>query len=766
MDLHFLPLVRHEGQDQAELPGLHIAVPPRRMARGRQSDRLILYFTMEGNAPLVAEQQEQLIRRLVEVYYKTPGSVTAALRNVIENLNQYLLDRNLRAASTGRQGLGLLTSITLRDDRLILAQSGSVAAYLLTADEVQHIVDLEPTRRGLGLGRTAPLSYAQMSLSDNDVLLVSHQPPAAWNENLLTGLHGQGLESLHRHLVPAAGDGLAAVLIQARPGPGKTFLLHPKPLPISAEQVTPQPSEVIEEAVPAIEETPTVDEPLEMSPPPEAVTWDAPPADVPPMQAAPALEDELISPPSTTPPPVSPTYPEEETPELVSPVRGARRRTRRSLALPVLATISRAFGTAFSALSQSLSTLFKRMLPGEGSLPAPVMLLTAVIVPLIVVAVATVIYFQSGVAGQYQGLYAQAVQAAGAAQAENDPLARERAWQTVLEKLDQADAYQVTSDTQALRDTALQAIDELNLAIRLDFQPAIIEGLPSGSQVTRIVATETDLYLLDSSTGVVVRAIFAGRGYDIDKTYQCGPGAQGSQGIGPLVDIHLYPKPDGSGTALLGMDGQGNLLECSPGAPPLFTLLASPPAGWAGPNAFTIHAGDAYVLDPGTKQVWVYRNGSFSTPPDLFFDQDIPPLEDAIDLAAGQEDLFLLHQDGHITLCSIGSLGVVATQCTDPQPYADARPGRSGLPLTPPAPFIEVRSTQPPDPSLYLLEAGTPGVYHFSLRLAYQRQLRLQMNLVTRDILETKSATAFALSPDGRVMFLAFGDEVLYAGMP
>ena len=53
---------------------------------------------MEGNAVLTQELQDQLLKRLAETYYKTPGSVTAAMRNVIESLNQYLLDRNLRPA--------------------------------------------------------------------------------------------------------------------------------------------------------------------------------------------------------------------------------------------------------------------------------------------------------------------------------------------------------------------------------------------------------------------------------------------------------------------------------------------------------------------------------------------------------------------------------------------------------------------------------------------------------------------------------------------
>jgi hypothetical protein len=430
-----------------------------------------------------------------------------------------------------------------------------------------------------------------------------------------------------------------------------------------------------------------------------------------------------------------------------------------------MATVGRAFGTTFGGFSQALGTLLKRMLPGDLNLPAPVMALTALIVPLVVVGVAMYIYFQRGVAGQYQALYAQAQQAAGAAQAQSNPILQEQAWATVLQKLDEANKYQNTS-SDPLRAQAQQAIDALNLTYRLDFQTAIVEGLPSPTQVKRIIATDTDLYLLDASTGSVYRGISAGRGYDIDTTFQCGPGLQGSQGIEPLVDIQLFPKPDGTGSVLLGIDSIGNLLECAPGAAPLFTLLAPPPAGWGKPVAFTVHAGDAYVLDPQTKQVWVYRNGNFSTPPDLFFDQNIPPLEDVIGLAAGLEDLFLLHQDGHITLCSISGLGVASTQCTDPLPYLDARPGRDGQPLVTPSAFIEVLATQPPAPSLYLLEPGTPAVYHFSLRLAYQRQLQSQRNLATSGAIGSRPATAFALTPDGRVMFLAFGNEVFYAGMP
>ena len=120
MDLNLLPLARRDEQELLELPGLHIAARPRRMARGRQPDRFFLYLATEGDLPLSPSQQEQLLGRLSQTYYKTAGSVTAALRAAAEALNQYLLERNLSSASSGQQSIGLLILFTLRECSVII----------------------------------------------------------------------------------------------------------------------------------------------------------------------------------------------------------------------------------------------------------------------------------------------------------------------------------------------------------------------------------------------------------------------------------------------------------------------------------------------------------------------------------------------------------------------------------------------------------------------------------------------------------------------
>jgi hypothetical protein len=419
-------------------------------------------------------------------------------------------------------------------------------------------------------------------------------------------------------------------------------------------------------------------------------------------------------------------------------------------------------------LGRALGNLLKRMLPDESilTLPSSVMAFTAIAVPLVIVGLASVIYFQRGRAGQYQAYYAQAMQMAQQAEAEANPLAQPQAWQEVLGLLDQAEAYRVTAESRALRQRAQQALDGLDLAYRLDLQPAITGGLPTSARIVRMAAAETDLYLLDAEQGGVLRAIFTGRGYEIDRQFQCSPGPSAGQGTNSVVDILPFPKPDGSKTILMGLNADGSLLECEPGLSPLIENMAPPPSGWKAPRAFTYYLGHVYVLDPEANAVWIYRNSDFTQAPRLFFNQQVPPLKDVIGLAVNQDDLYLLHQDGHVTLCTFSELEVVSTTCTDPLPYIDRRPGREGQPLNPRTPFTAILATSPPDPSLYLLQPAAQALYHFSLRLTYQRQLRPLNPFIPRASNTPAVATAFTLSPDGRLVFLAFGNEVLYAGMP
>ena len=222
----------------------------------------------------------------------------------------------------------------------------------------------------------------------------------------------------------------------------------------------------------------------------------------------------------------------------------------------------------------------------------------------------------------------------------------------------------------------------------------------------------------------------------------------------------MVALPAGQGASLLGMDAQANLLYCKPGEPPLFDVLTPPFTQWGKPSALALSANNLYVLDPEKNAVWIYWNADKATQPEAFFTENFPPMADVIDMAVEKNDLFLLHADGHTTLCTYSELGVAITQCTDPLPYIDSRPGHEGQVLAPYPAFSKIVNTQPPDPSTYLLDATHQALYHFSQRLAYQRQLRPQTPISGGD------ASAFAFRPDNRLVFLAVGTQVYYAGMP
>jgi hypothetical protein len=121
LDIDLTPLYRRAGQDQAAVPGLLIARKPRRPARSREVDQLILHLALAGNATLPLDLQDKLLAELVKTYYDANGSVTTALRLTVEALNQLLLKRNLQSAGN-QQMIGTLTLATLRGDQLYLAR--------------------------------------------------------------------------------------------------------------------------------------------------------------------------------------------------------------------------------------------------------------------------------------------------------------------------------------------------------------------------------------------------------------------------------------------------------------------------------------------------------------------------------------------------------------------------------------------------------------------------------------------------------------------
>jgi hypothetical protein len=378
---------------------------------------------------------------------------------------------------------------------------------------------------------------------------------------------------------------------------------------------------------------------------------------------------------------------------------------------------------------------------------------------------ASLVYLNRGRAAQYDLLYQQASAAAETAAAETNLLARRTAWQQTLELTRQAETYVTSAEAATLRQTALQQLDELDLIRRPEFRPAIIGGLPANIRITRLEVSQGDLYLLDDASGIVLRAIRTLQGYEIDRGFQCGSPSTPERPVNPVVDIAKWPREMQPSAALLALDAGGNLFFCrADGQAPQVVRLAAPPDhAWNDLRGMVVDMGSIYVLDSSQNAVWAFWNGQIDTPPEMVFNQnpeDIPVITDVTDLAVSNYELYLLHADGHITLCGYSGIEGLSTTCGEPK-FTDIRPGREQMEMVMGSPFSQILYSPPPDPSLFLLEAQNQAIYHFSLRtLTFQRQY------LPQDALSRNPATAFMVNTLDRTLFMAFGNEVYYATMP
>lgn len=737
LDFILLPLVRKAGKDRPKMPGLYATAPPRRTARGRASDYLILHLALEGNAPLSSSGHSKLLESLAEAYFKTGGSSTAAMRRVAEGLNEYLLKRNMNAASRGLQGIGMLTLAVIRYEHIYFLQSGAGQVYLIRSEGVQHFHDPDDAGRGLGLSRAPSFCYHQSPLSPGDVLLISSHPPLSWNTTTLRTFHGSPLGDLHRRLIRRAGSELDAAMMLVREGEGKLQLLRPQPLREEGQAPRKQKQAARESAPPD---------------PPKA----APRSESRPEEKAKPVRRESSQ--------------EKSLPQKVESVeeKASFGEIWKSKVAPVLLAVGGAIKHTGQRLTQMIGTLARRMLPDETmlSLPGSTMAFIAIAVPLIVVAVASVVYFQRGRGKYYEQYMTDARAAAEQAKQYEDPLQQRSAWHTVLDYIDAAAEYQATEKSELLRENARIALDTLDKVVRVSYQQANIEALSDKIEIKRIVSTRSgDVYLLDGQEGDVYRAVFTGEDYELDEAFQCGP-MPGPLIVGELVDIAALSWPSFDGATLLGIDDAGNLLRCFPnGEKPLAFQLGAPKLGWSKLQAMATGAPERdklYVMQPEhpmveQRGVWMFDGSQeYREDPIFFFGDQVPSMQDVLDLTVADGRLYLLHADGHLTTSKING-----EDYQDPAIYGDTRAGMEAGPTVERAAFSQLQYAPPPDPSVYFLDSDNLAIFQFSLQLAYQRQYRPQ------GISSEQPATAFAVSvaPDHK-SFLAFGNQLYYALLP
>jgi hypothetical protein len=763
LDITISPLYRVGGQDQPSLPGLMAALPPRKVARGRQQDRLIVYLVLGGEAAVTTGDYVQAVSRAAVSFFETPGTLTAALRTAASSINQLLYSRNQSRSAPGQYTLGLLTLAAVRDSQVTMLMSGPMQAFVISSRGVQHLTE-SLSGRGLGLSETAPHHFSQVSLEVNDRLLLCAKPPTAWAAPL-QDFSPASLDATRRRLMAAAPAEVNAILLQATEGEGTLnvtrpaangadTLQHGAATSGQAAQLAAAGPGVQEAEVPAANALSGRDADLE-APSAYAIPPDAE-AELP---AAESTWDEPPLPPGSLPR-------MEELGVESAARREPRRPSRRSReAARTVVSAMRTSRAVTGKVTQSIGNFIPRLLPVSTqttwSSLSPAMAFIAVLVPLVVVTVATAVYIRFGRSIQYEQYLVQAQDARAQATGLTDAVAQREAWERELGALDQAENFNSTTETEALRAEAQQSLDKLLGIVRLQFQPVLRNG--PGIRIGRLAAGANDLYVLDAERGAVVHLSMTGTGYELDRDFNCAPGTYDIYTVGPLVDLITLPDVNAFNAAILGVDAGGNLLYCAPGQVARGSQLPPPDTNWDRIKAFTLDGGNLYVLDSQAHAVWVYtgKNSAFVDRPYFFFGAQIPELEDAIDLAVSADNLYVLHSDGRVSTCSYSRVEAVPTRCTDPATLVNPLPAFRDVDLFSEAHFTEMAFSPAPDSALALLDADGQGVYRFVPR---SLELQSQLRAVTAgaNTLPAGQVTAMAFSPNHNLYFV-IADRIYYA---
>jgi hypothetical protein len=657
-------------------PGTLAQTPPRRAARGRGDD---MFFLTLGTSAVVPGQAsiDPIARQAAQAYFGTPGTITAALREAADEINQRLLAINQREGAEAHVE-GRLVAAVLRGNDLYLAQCGPGQAILIRPGNITRFVSDEAAARPLGVSVAPHVRFHHAQVAPGDLVLLTTAPAPLWSDPSLSGLAELELPQAIERLVAAASQDLTGMILR---------LALPSVVPSRAGT---------------------------------AAAVSAPPT------RAPGAGGESKPTGLRRPP---------------SPAMRSLRRTLRSIAGPFQA-LGRSLGGVFPGLPSSPSGMSPGLLAG-----------TAIAVPLVIVAIVAVVYLRRGRTEQFQQFMSQAQTAVVSAQLKATLEEARPDWEAAAQWLAQAGRYGGGEELEALQAQVDQALDQLDNIARIEFAPAVVGGFGRGARLRAAAATANDLYVYDESSPEILHAWFTGRGYEIDRDFQCLEALRETFTPGRIIDVLVQPEPGALGVqGIVAIDAAGNLVYCAPGVAPATGVLTPPDTGWGQIQAVDLSGDSLYVLDPKANQVWLYTaaDGLFVGAPAIYFTEVIQSLNHAVDIAASQDEMIVLHDDGLVDVCRRpqerapdGSLRI-RVEC---EKDVDVGP----VDVTP----TSVVYSPPPEPSLFFLDPVHGAIYQYSLRLAYQARFVPTPPL-------PDDPTDLAVGPP-RDLFLVAGDQVYFA---
>ena len=643
--------------DDAAVPGLFAKPAPASAGRGREHDTLFMHVTLGGQLDETVNLHNIVTKVFADHFFKSAGSITAAMRSAANAANEYLITHN-RSAEVRREGA--LVAAVLREQELFMVQIGESFAF------IGHSFGLEPIPTDkpddftpLGKQDDPDIRFYHNWLQTGDLLLladprIGHLPNQAFVLPLVGKTSDEAQEGLqhllHRHT--------ARLLLVSFSETGESTFV---PLPqIDTESVPPEES-LAATAVPEDEEaqiaairrrrrellearraeatvphTPIKEETVSLRP--TAVPLQ-------PMQGKRAPVRDIPPNPASMAPDGNPTERIEQ-------------RARKTSA-----TVASRLADATRWLAEMLNALRS---PPQDAEDAPAneplyALLIAIVIPVAVGLIVSGVFIQGGQRSELSQMRAgmeQALQEAGSAESER---AREL-YQSVLTLAEQSDEITDGDEDPAItqyRDTARQQLDAIDNVVRL--RAEVLYQYPEDVVLSSVaVGISADnnrhLFVLDSTNDAVYRHL-VDRDFNLiagepERVVARGDTIQ-AHVVGELVDIVWKPGNSETRDSLAILDARGAAVLYFPDQGDKLAVPLGLASEWGDPQSLVTYVSRLYVLDRGTDvsiaQLWRYvPNGNGFQINEESKAILLPDLKAATELILNPDDasILTLYEDG------------------------------------------------------------------------------------------------------------------------
>lgn len=768
-----------DGTVQDEAPNLLVTRGPLD-AQGREAGQLAIAVELVGRSLGEEEMYDELLQAISDAYFRHPGSITARLQEAIQEANALLAHANTALLPEERL-LGGVTCVFHMGQDVYIGQAGPAVVYLGQKGSLRRFPESSPWLQKplpgapdrlypapLGVHATvhANLFHASVQPGDAIVLGTSSLAHVVATKDVAEAVLFQPIDDALYNLARLCGDTEVACMVILIHAKGeRAVAAAPAPSVPAEEPVAPEaPAEPVaaSEAVELAAEEPAEEALL-------AADWEAAAEALAPAPAARAVADLETAIPAEEEIAQAPEGP-------VGPARAHARPARGGVSLLSLGrALRRGIGTFFSDVALGFAVvagwaaaLFRKRPRPAVTRPRPapaaraakpaarrLWLLLAIAIPLVVILILVTQLIQSKQRLQrYNELLLLAENKAGLAQ--SAPTAGEK--QVLLTEslalLEQAGQMGVRDPRAAQLAAQVQAtLDQVEGTVRLD-APLILYQAPDAEQATwdGLVITGSDLYLLDSKGGRVIRKALdeTGVGLQADQgapTVMRRGTTVGGYAVGTLWKMAWAAAVDNRvSSGLLVMSEDRRLLEYSPRRG--LSLLALAGADkWQQPAAMASYRGNLYILDAGSNQIFRYlatANGYESAPDEWFALAQARDLRGAVDMAIDGA-IYILYGTGRLEKFTRG----------DKQPFS-----LDGLAQPLQQPVALYTDVDDEAKHVYVADPGAQRVVQFAKDGKFVRQFRFREGDFFARIADLRADEANA-----RLYFTA-GNALYVCGLP